>query len=223
MHGIITSYDLRKQAGWIQGDNGQIYDFKRQDLQKAEDESYLRMDVHVDFTPAPQANANGKFEALDLTISNIEECQNKTYYQEPTDMPVFEGEFVEGYDILDRGIYRIERRDRTEEKAMHRLKYDCQQVKANAIAGYKCTSEMKNSFGNGFLLYTASGVPVVLGKPHADGECTEKELKNRIDQNKVKKLHSVIVNTRIGKMVIKGVGALLLLIFVLGFVLTGGV
>lgn len=223
MHGMITSYDSRKGAGWIQGDNGQIYDFKRQDLQKAEDEAYLRADVQVNFTAAATTNADGKVQALEITVTNPSECGEKVYYHEPENLPIYSEDFAEGYDILDRGLYRLERKDRTEEKALRRLRYDCQQVHANAVVGYKVTTELKNAFGNGFNLYTASGVPVVLGKQAPDGECSAEELKRRIDQDKVNKLHAAIVNARIAKMVFKGVAAVLIFIFALGFVLTGGI
>lgn len=223
MHGIITSYDSRKGAGWIQGDDGQIYDFRRQDLQKAEDEAYLRTDTQVDFQGAATPNADGKKQALNLLVLNPQDCAEKVYYREPENLPTYTEDFVDGYDILDRGLYRLERKDRTEEKALRRLRYDCEQVHANAIVGYKVTTELKNAFGNGFNLYIASGVPVIMGKIAADGECTAEELKRRMDHEKVKKLHSAIVNSRIAKLVFKGVAAVLLVIFALGFILTGGV
>lgn len=223
MHGIITSYDARKQTGWIQGDNGQIYDFKRQDLQKDEEAAYLRSEVHVDFEPATQPNADGKYQALELVITNLADCEEKVYYQEPEGLPTFASDLVEGYDILDRALYRIERRDRTEDKALYRLRYDCQQVKANAIVGYKVTTELKGAFGYGFNVYIASGVPVVLAKRHEDGDCTVQDLKHRIDQNQIKKLHSSIINHRIGKIVLKALGAVLIFVFMMGFIMTGGV
>lgn len=223
MHGKITSYDSRKGQGWIQGDDGHIYDFKYQDLLKAEEESMLRTDMQVDFQPSDQPNADGKKQALELALSNPEEFADNVFYKEPENMPIYNEDFVDGYDILDRGIYRIQRRDRSEDKALYRLRYDCQQVKANAIVGYKVTTELKNAFGNGYNLYVASGVPVVIGKASADGDCTAKDLKHRLDQAKIKKMHNVIVNTKIGMMVVKVLGAILLLVFAIGFFMSGGV
>lgn len=223
MHGKITSYDSRKGAGWIQGDDGHIYDFKRQDLLKAEYESYLRTDMQIDFQASTQTNADGNKQALELNITNPEEFSDNVFYKEPENMPIYPEDFVDGYDILDRGIYRLQRKDRTEEKALYRLRYECQQVKANAIVGYKVTTELKNAFGNGYNLYVASGVPAVIGKISPDGECRAKELKNRLDQTKIKKLHNVVVNTKIGMMVVKALGAILLLVFAAGFFLSGGI
>ena len=56
-----------------------------------------------------------------------------------------------------------------------------------------------------------------------NGDCRAHELQNRIDQEKVKKAHNILVNTRIGKMVIRGLMMVGLIIFALGFFLTGGI
>ena len=49
------------------------------------------------------------------------------------------------------------------------------------------------------------------------------ELNQRLNQAQIKKAHNLIVNTKLGKLVLKAIGAFLLFIFVMGFILTGGI
>ena len=66
-------------------------------------------------------------------------------------------------------------------------------------------------------------MPVILGRRDNNGDLRSSDLKNRLDQTKIKKAHEILVNTRIGKMVVKGLAAFMLIIFALGFFLTGGI
>lgn len=230
MQGQITTYDNKKGVGRVQGDDGHIYRFTRKELAQGEDSSNLMMEMQVSFTPS--TDQNGYLQADEITVLNRADFAEDSLYMEPESFVTAKEDLVPGYDVLDRGLFALERGDRTEEKAKARLIKDCLDVGANGVVRYRCEAQLKNAFGYGFNVYRAIGVPVVLGRRIGTrAEVKEvdtgyqfraSELNHRLNQEKIKKAHSVIVNTKLGKLILKGLGALLLFIFVLGFIMTGG-
>lgn len=189
------------------------------------------MDVEVEFEvglkQVKDRKTNQMVEkqaALELTVLNPQSLdEHNIFYSEPSSFLYEKEDLVEGFDVLDRGLYSLSRSDRTEEKARYRLTRDCLEYGANSLVSYKVDVKLKNAFGNGYNIYTVSGVPVILGRRDNNGDLRSSDLKNRLDQTKIKKAHEILVNTRIGKMVIKGLAAFMLIIFALGFFLTGGI
>lgn len=231
MQGQITTYDNKKGVGRIQGEDGHIYRFTRNELAQGEDSSNLMMEMQVSFTPS--LDQNGYQQAAEIVVLNREEFEQDALYVEPESFVVAKEDLVAGYDVLDRGLFALERGERTEEKARTRLINECVAVGANGMVRYHCEVQLKNAFGYGFNIYRVSAVPVVLGRRIGTIAQSQEldtgyqfraaELQNRLNQEQIKKAHNLIVNTKIGKLVLKGLGALLLFIFALGFILTGGV
>ncbi len=221
MHGLITTYDNKKGTGRVQGDDGHIYFFNRDMLSKPEEEDSFMMDMEVEFTSSEDSDNK---VAADIYLTDPKSVQDKSiFYQEPASFLCETEDLVSGYDVLDRGLFALQRSERTEEKARNALIRECVGVGANSLVSYKVERQLKSAFGNGFETFTVRGVPVVLGRIDDKGEMRAADLKNRLNQEKIKKAHNIIVNTRIGKLVLKGMGAVLLIIFALGFFLTGGI
>lgn len=215
INGTITSYDNKKGEGRIQADDGHIYWFSLKSLAKAEDSDYLMVGMEVSLKGEVK---DGNYTASDVTVTNPEAFDDeKIRYVEPASFMCVKEDLVDGYDVLDRGLYPIARGERTEEKARYRLINECTTLGANAIVRYEVECQLKSAFGYGFNHYTAKGVPVVLGKPDPQGELSANDLKNRLDQERIKKNHNAIINTKIGKLVLQALGAILLFIFTLGF------
>lgn len=231
MHGKISTYDNKKGEGRVQADDGHIYWFNNDCIARQEDCDYLMMEVEVEFEvglkQVKDRKTNQMVEkqaALELTVLNPQSLdEHNIFYSEPSSFLYEKEDLVEGFDVLDRGLYSLSRSDRTEEKARYRLTRDCLEYGANSLVSYKVDVKLKNAFGNGYNIYTVSGVPVILGRRDNNGDLRSSDLKNRLDQTKIKKAHEILVNTRIGKMVIKGLAAFMLIIFALGFFLTGGI
>lgn len=231
MRGKISTYDNKKGEGRVQGDDGHIYWFNDGCIARQEDCDYLMMDVEVEFEvglkQVKDRKTNQMVEkqaALEITVLNPQSLdEHNIFYSEPSSFLYEKEDLVEGFDVLDRGLYALSRSERTEEKARYRLTRDCLEYGANSLVLYKVDIKLKNAFGNGYNIYTATGVPVILGRRDPNGDLRSSDLKNRLDQVKIKKAHEILVNTRIGKMVVKGLAAVLLLIFALGFFLTGGI
>ena len=222
MHGVITTYDNKKGTGRVQGDDGQIYFFSRDMVAKAEDIPSLMMEMEADFTPV---QGEGRMEAHELSLTDPDSFQDKVlYYNEPQGFLCEKEDLVSGFDVLDRGLYRLSRSERSEEKARYALIRECVDLGANALVSYKVETHLKIAIGFSYEVVECSGVPVVLGRLNPNGDARAEDLKHRIDQEeKIKKLHNAMVNTKIGKMVIKGLAAVLIVIFTLGFFLSGGV
>lgn len=231
MHGTISTYDNKKGEGRVQADDGHIYWFNRDCIAREEESDYLMMDVEVEFEVGTlnvkDRKTNQMVErqaALELKVLNPQALdEHNVFYSEPSSFLYEKDDLVPGFDVLDRGLYSLSRSDRSEEKARYRLTRDCVEYGANSLVSYKVDIKLKNAFGNGYNIYTATGVPVILGRRDDHGELRVSDLKNRLDQAKIKKAHEILVNTRIGKMVVKCLAALLLLIFALGFFMTGGI
>lgn len=220
MHGLITTYDNKKGTGRVQGDDGRIYFFTRDMVAKGEDLPYLMMDMEVSFD---SAMVDGRAEAHELELTNPDSFKDKNvYYTEPSEFLCEKEDLVSGFDVLDRALYRLYRNDRTEERARRALIQECLSVNANSLVSYKVETQLKGALGYGYEVVTCSGVPVVLGRMNPNGEARAEDLKNSINQDRVKKLNSTMVNIKIGKMVIKALAAVLVVIFTLGFIFSGG-
>lgn len=220
MHGVITTYDSKKGTGRIQGDDGFMYFFDRDHVARQEEIASLMMEMEADFTAETEGD---KHIATEVKLTYPEKAQDMVrYYSEPPEFLCAKEDLVPGFDVLDRGIYSIFRSERTEEKARRMLIRDCLTYGANSLVSYRVERKLKNAMGHGFEVFTCHGVPVVLGRLNHNGEMRAEDLKHRLNQDKIKRAHDIIVNTRIGKMVLKVLGGILLIIFTIGFIVSGG-
>lgn len=222
MKGVITTYDTKKGVGHVQGDDGHIYLFKRDDLDKAEDVDCLKIHVTITFDPEKD-ESTGRLYARKIDIVDREAAMREDeFYVEPNTFQCHVSDLIDGYDILDRGIFPLSKAERSEENAKRRLIAECQAVGANACVSYRVEETMRISFGMAFVIYHARGVPVVIGQPAPNGEASYDELHNRLDQEKIRRNHNMFMNTKIGKIVVKWLAIVLAIIFTLGFIFSGG-
>lgn len=220
MHGLITTCDNKKGVGYIQGDDGQIYFFTHAMVSSADEIPYLRMDRGVEFNPV---EVEGRWEAHDMELQGIsEDAEKELYYFEPKEFLCETKDLVSGYDVLDRAIFPLHRGERTEELARKALITECRSVGANSLVRYSVNVKQRAGIGYGYEVVTCTGVPVVLGKLDPNGDVRASDLKNHINQDRVRRLHNYMVNTKIGKMVLMFLAGVMLVVFTLGFFLSGG-
>lgn len=223
MKGVISTYDTKKGVGRVQGEDGHIYSFKRDALLKAEDVDCLKIHVNISFEPHKDETTGNLF-AHDIDIVDREAAMREDeFYVEPSTFQCHVSDLIDGYDILDRGIYPLSKAERSEENAKRRLIAECLAVGANACVSYRVEETMRISFGMAFCVYHARGVPVVIGQPAPNGEASYEELHNRLDQEKIRKNHNMFINTKIGKIVVKWLAIVLVIIFTIGFIVSGGI
>lgn len=220
MHGLITACDNKKGVGYIQGDDGQIYFFTHAMVASADEIHFLRMERSVEFNPV---KVEQRWEAHDMVLQGLDEESNQElFYFEPQEFLCETQDLVAGYDVLDRAIFPLHRGERTEELARKALITECRSVGANSLVRYSVNVKQRAGIGYGYEVVTCSGVPVVLGRLDPKGDVRASDLKNHINQDRVKRLHNYMINTKIGKMVLMALAGILLVVFTLGFFISGG-
>ena len=79
---------------------------------------------------------------------------------------------------------------------------------------------LKNSIGFSFYVYEGSGYPSVIARQNDKGRYSKSDLKNLLDNVEAKKIYQGEVNSKIGFKILKIIGAILFVIFTVGFFLS---
>ena len=216
MQGIVSSFDSVLKSGRIQGEDGHIYAFDATAFLDPMDIKNVAVGIKCIFDVIAD-NAIEGIELIDIDIFNAD----KIKYKEPKEFVVSNSNVAMGFDIIDRAQGPIEKGDRQVEYAKYRIIQEAKRLGANALINLKVQKHVRNSFGFGFAYYSVKAIPCVVASPDKDGDISARELMQKLDKNKLAKLHKSSENQAVAKIVLKILGGILIVIFTLGFFLSG--
>ena len=215
MQGYINALNHFDDIASVRSEAGDLYRFKAKALKDSVSFLDLNMDDLVAFD---LENVDGKAVVKNLYIvQKAEECP---YYSLKEKMEFLEGEgdLCEGYEIFDLGSYAIFRGDKSLDGAKERLKEYASSLGATSLFDLKVKKKVRNSMGYGFPYYICFARPAVIAKKDQEGEYTKEDLKKLLDHHKILKDRKNEELQKTMTLSFKIVCALMLLIFLMGFI-----
>lgn len=208
--GRISAVSEDKEELFVQDEEGRIHKFAPKMLIYKHEAALLKPGTLVSYD-----NTDGVISNVKL----IDDDDDTAYiYSEPDDFMVLGKPPFEGYELFDHGKFILAQGARDENHAKYKLVELCKGVGANCVIDFELKKELKVAMGYGFNFFYASGVPGVVARQNDQGEVSAKELRSRLDHEKIGKLGNMLVNIRLGKTIAKVLGLVLFLVFVIGFI-----
>lgn len=214
MEGKVTIYDTKTKQGRIQAIDGNIYSFDALAFINKKEESLIREGMSCSFELIDNKLSNLSLkDAEDFILSN-------QTFNEPTNLELISGELPDNYTLIDKAKVSIAKTDRFREKAIYKLKHDCKMLGANIILDVKESTNIRSAMGYGFKFYTIQGVPATVGIADPNGTVSRDDLAHRLHHAKIMKQKNSYEAIKIANLSLKICGAILFIIFLLGFIFT---
>jgi hypothetical protein len=146
------------------------------------------------------------------------------FYSAPPEMWIIkQGEKLpDGYVLLDRGE-ELHAEAKSEDYAKWRLAKLCRACGANAITEARTERFIRNSIGFSFYMNSVKGRPALIARPGSDGTQSYADMMGKFSREKSAEIAKKLGTEKSGSRMIAISGAVLLILCVIGFILSGGV
>ncbi len=208
LKGTISLVNHSSKSGCIQGKDGKIYRFSFDDV-KGDMAPALEMPVEF------YANLDDAYNISLKVDDSFYESQ--TLFNEPQEVGLCAHGIPDGYELIASANRRLSFEHRKENFAKWGLINEVAKCGGNVVLDYKIEKLIKNSIGFSLYYYKVTGVPAVIGKHDPKGDLSLLDLKNRLDLKKIEKRYQFHESVKIGNKILKILGFILLVIFVIGF------
>lgn len=146
------------------------------------------------------------------------------YYSAPPEMWIIkEGEALpEGYVLLAQGK-ALHAEAKGEDYAKWRLSKLCRACGGNAITCVSTSKFIRNSIGFSFYMNKVTGRPALIAKPGPDGTLSYDDLMGQFSKERSEELARKLATHKGGNRMLAISGAVLFILCVIGFILSGGI
>ena len=141
-------------------------------------------------------------------------------YQEPPEVGFCRGELPEGYVLLAKSPYPLERTEHLANTAKWKLIKDCKNCGGNMLLDLREEKVLKNSIGFAYYVNRVSAYPAVVGMPDEKALLNGEELAARLNLKMLSEYHERKKGAQRGIKIMKISGAVLFVIFLAGFLYT---
>ena len=206
MKGIVTYYSKLEDKGSILSEDGKIY-------------SFTSKDCEGDFTLSDiKENDANTYQVSHVAAKRIDP-ESKVFYDVPSRVGISFSK-PDDYEVIVESEYPITKIGRNSNLTKKAVIDECTRIGGNAVLDYKERKILKNSIGFSFYVYEGSGYPSVIARRNDKGRYSMSDLKNLLDNVEAKKIYQGEVNSKIGFKILKIIGAILFVIFTIGFFLS---
>ena len=231
MKGTISFYNADEQRGSIKGDDGNIYDFT---LDNVNADNFEIEPLREVITSLPKSatykdclvsDLRVGFEVLeDDSLKDIYALKeqnlilDKVHYMVPKEVGIAL-DIPKPYQVIDKAEFLIHRTARNPRSLMLGLISDCKALGGNVLIDFEKKQIVKNSIGFSYYLYEGQGIVAVMAYPDEKGTSRMSLLKSSINHKRIAKIHKEDLNNKLGIKLLKILGAFLLVMFTIGFIL----
>jgi hypothetical protein len=214
MKGTITYFNADENTGAIQSDDGLLLNFSTESLSPNQDESKLINGCRVDF------------ELEDNIVVNMLICKEQNllddniFYKEPSQTGIISSGIPEGYELIDSSDITLNREARNSKSLKLAFIDLCEKLGGNVVLDYSEERFTRNSIGFSFFMYRGTARVGLIAKKadaNTDGALSLRDLKNKIRHEGIEKIASDERKSQLGLKLVKISGAILLIIFTIGF------
>ena len=141
-------------------------------------------------------------------------------YTEVKDFAIYRtDELPFGQELIARAPFPVEREGRTEDSVKWKLMSFAKKCGANCLINYSSEQYIKNSIGFSYYMYRGHAEPAVAAVLDPKGVSIRAELEHKLDSEVLKHEYIIADGVQSGKLALKIVCGVLLVIFCLGFIL----
>ncbi len=146
------------------------------------------------------------------------------FFSAPPEMWIIkEGEALpEGYVLLSQGE-ELHADARSEDYAKWRLSKLCRACGGNAITEVKSEQFVRNSIGFSYYMSRVRGRPALIARPGRDGTLTYADIMGQFSKERSAELAHRLASQKSGTRMLVISGAVLFILCVIGFILSGGI
>lgn len=218
MKGLITYYSKADDKGSIQSEEGKIYSFCAKDCEGDFVSNDIKEPVEATFELSQNEDNENGYTISHVVAKNIDP-ETKVFYDVPSRVGISFSK-PDDYEVIVESQYPITRIGRNSNLTKKAVIDECTRIGGNAVLDYKEKKILKNSIGFSYYVYEGTGYPSVIGKRNDNGRYSKSDLKNLLDMTASQKLYQGDVNSKIGFKILKLIGAVLFVIFTIGFFLS---
>lgn len=214
MKGTITYFNADENTGAIQSDDGLLLNFSTESLSPNQDESKLINGCRVDFGLEDNIVVN----MLICKEQNL--LEDNIFYVEPSQTGIISTGIPEGYELIDSSDITLNREARNSKSLKLAFIDLCEKLGGNVVLDYKEERFTRNSIGFSFYMYRGTARVGLIAKKadaNTDGALSLRDLKNKIRHEGIEKIASDERKSQLGLKLVKISGAILLIIFTIGF------
>ncbi len=214
MKGTVTYFNKTENTGAIQSDEGLLLNFSEDSLKTNQNLSLLVDGCRVDF------------ELKDNIVVNMVICKDQNlleeneFYLEPKQTGIISSGIPEGFELIDSSEIILNREARNSKSLKFNFIDLCEKLGGNVVLDYKEERFTRNSIGFSFYMYRGTARVGLIAKKSdskTDGALSLFELKRKIHHDAIEKIASDERKSKIGLKIVKISGAILLIIFTIGF------
>lgn len=216
MKGIITYYSKQNDKGSIQSENGRIYSFSSDDCEGDFVSEDIKEPVAVTFEVSAFGSEDDGYTAAHIVATAVDP-EDRVFYDVPSRVGISYSK-PDDYEVIVESEYPVTRIGRNSNLAKKAVIDECIRIGGNAVLDYKERKILKNSIGFSFYVYEGTGYPSVIAQRNDKGHYSKSELKTLLDKTEAKKIYQGEVNTKKGFKILKIIGAILLVVFTIGFI-----
>ncbi len=214
MQAYISALNFVDKIGRLQlADSSESYGFSDKALANPEDFAGLSLNLDVSFDLI-----DGKVR--NLVPAALVSADSDGRYFLPDEVSFENTHLRAGYEILDVGRFRLAKTARDENKARVELASLCRALGGNTLLEVTHSSEQKTAMGYAFIYHTYRGYAAVAGRPDEKGDHYASELLQSINHREIERRGQRHENVAAGKIALRILGGVLLLIFCAGYIFT---
>ncbi len=218
MKGTVTYFNTDEDRGAIQSDDGLLLNFSSESLVQSQDLPLLEDGCRVEFELEDSI-------VVKMTILKEQSLlDDKCFYLEPKEVGLITSGVPSGFELIDSSDIELHREARTSKALKLTFINLCEKLGGNVVLDYKEEQFTRNSIGFSFDMYRGSFRVGLIGKKvddKTDGALSLSELKQKINHENIEKLADDEKKSKLGLKIVKISGAILLIIFTIGFFLSG--
>lgn len=218
MKGTITYFNADENTGAIQSDDGLLLNFSTESLSPNQDESKLINGCRVEFDLDEDKIVENMLISKEQNL-----LEDNIFYVEPSQTGIISSGIPEGYELIDSSDIALKREARNSKSLKFAFIDLCEKLGGNVVLDYKEERFTRNSIGFSFYMYRGTARVGLIAKKadaNTDGALSLRDLKNKIRHDGIEKIASDERKSQLGLKLVKISGAILLIIFTIGFFLS---
>lgn len=215
MKGVITYYSKLEDKGSIQSEDGRIYSFTSEDCESDFVLSDIKEPVEATFELSEYENTENSQKICHIVAKSVDP-DTTVFYDVPSRVGISFSK-PDDYEVIVESEYPVTKTGRNSNLAKKAVIDECIRIGGNAVLDYKEKKILKNSIGFSFYVYEGTGYPSVIARRNDNGHYSKSDLKQLLDNTLAKKIYQGEINSKAGFKILKIIGAVLFIIFTVGF------
>ena len=145
---------------------------------------------------------------------------DNVFYKVPEEIGLARNGVPDGFELIAKSSKPITREARLLPQAKYKLAKVCEQYGANVVMDFTNEEFIRNSIGFSFVMHRVKGYPAVMAKESELGTFTRGDLEGMLKLDEIDADIARMQSAKKGAFILKCFGAMMVLVFFAGFILS---